>query len=462
MLLDQLKVIVGPAGWKTDKAELQPHLTEWRDAVFGDTCIMLLPDNAGAVAEIVKACGAAGVSIVPQGGNTGLCGGAIPDASGEQVLLNLSRMNRIREISAADFSITVDAGCVLANVQKAAREVDRLFPLSLGAEASCEIGGNLSTNAGGVNVIRYGTARDLVLGLEVVLPDGQIWNGLQTLRKDTAGYDLKQLFIGSEGTLGIITAAALKLFPTPGPTTTCLVAFDNVAAANSVLSVMRAAMGDRIEAFELISALALEFVVRHIPDARLPFDEPYPWFALLEVSGRGSAEYLEAALADCMSRKIIIDAVVAKSDAEAGHLWRLRHSVSAAQKRERASIKHDIALPLASLDSFLSRCEAALKQALPAAEPVVFGHIGDGNLHYNVMFPAATGTSELAAMGAQATTLIYDLVAEMGGSFSAEHGIGQVKKKYLEKYKDRVDLELMRTVKNALDPSNILNPGKVI
>lgn len=462
MLIDELKKIVGPAGWKTDKAELQPYLSEWRDAVFGDTCIMLLPDSTAAVAAIVKACAASGVGVVPQGGNTGLCGGAIPDASGEQVLVNLSRMNKIREISAADFSITVDAGCVLANVQEAARAIDRLFPLSLGAEGSCEIGGNLSTNAGGVNVIRYGTARNLVLGLEVVLPDGRIWNGLQTLRKDTAGYDLKQLFVGSEGTLGIITAASLKLFPLPGPTTTSLLAFDSAAGAVPILSVLRATMGDRIDAFELISALAFEFVLQHIPDSRLPFDDAYPWFALLEVSGRGSAEHLEEALTTCLADGTIRAAVIAKNDTEAQRFWRLRHSVSEAQKRERTSIKHDISLPIASLEVFLSRCAVALKEALPQAEPVIFGHIGDGNLHYNVMFPAATEPAELAKLGDRATLLIYDLVAELGGSFSAEHGVGQVKRKYLEKYKDSVDLELMRAVKKALDPANILNPGKVI
>ena len=461
-LTRQLQDIVGAGAWVTDPDELEPHLTEWRDKLRGKTAIMVLPGTTAEVAAVVAACGEAGVAIVPQGGNTGLCGGAIPDLSGEQVIVNLSRMNRIREADADDFSLVAEAGCILAHVQQAAAGIDRYFPLSLGAEGSCEIGGNVATNAGGLNVIRYGTARGLVLGLEVVLADGRVWNGLKTLRKNTAGYDLKQLFIGSEGTLGIITAVALKLFPQPQQSSCALLAFERAADAVRILGGLRKKLGDRIDAFELISARAFEFVERHIPNAKVPFETEHPWYVLVEASGDGVPEQLEAALTDKLEAGAIRDAVIAKNAAETAELWRLRHSISEAQKRERTSVKHDISIPIGRMEEFLVRCEESLLAALSDAEPVIFGHVGDGNLHYNVMFPPETKPADLDTKGARATQVIYDLVAEMNGSFSAEHGVGQTKREYLETYAGPLEIELMRMLKKALDPNNLLNPGKVI
>ncbi len=462
MLIDTLKDIVGPQGWTTDAGELEPHVTEWRNAVRGRTPIMVSPAATGEVADVVRACGAAGVAIVPQGGNTGMCAGAIPDDSGEQIVLSLSRMNKVRQIDPLDFSIVVDAGCILVNVQDAAKAVDRYFPLSLGAEGSCQIGGNLSTNAGGINVIRYGTARDLVLGLEVVLADGTIWNGLKTLRKDTAGYDLKQLFVGSEGTLGIITGAALRLFPDPGETTSTLLALGQAGDAVPLLALLRRSLADRIEAFELVGAPAFEYVERHIPDAVIPFDEPYPWYVLIETALGESQEVLEAALSQSVEQGLVLNAVIAKSSAEADKLWRLRHSISEAEKLAGVDLKHDISVSIGHMEEFLERGESLLAEEFPNAQLVAFGHVGDGNLHYNVHLPGGTSDEDLSEQEERVSVLIYDLVHEFGGSFSAEHGVGALKREYLTRYKTEADLNLMRSLKNALDPKNILNPGKVI
>ena len=462
MLIERLKSIVGSKGWTQDASELEPHLTEWRNAVRGQTPIMLSPASTEEVSKVVRACADAAVAIVPQGGNTGMCAGAIPDASGKQVILNLARMNNIRTVDPLDFSMIVDAGCVLANIQQAARQVDRYFPLSLGAEGSCQIGGNISTNAGGINVIRYGTTRDLVLGLEVVLADGRIWNGIKTLRKDTAGYDLKQLFIGSEGTLGIITAAALRLFPDPGNTTTTLIAIKNAGNAVPLLAKLRASLADRIEAFELMGGNTLALVERHIPDSKIPFEEGYPWYVLIEASVEGSPDVLVNALAQCLDKGLLLDAVVAKSKAEAARLWRLRHSIAEAEKREGVGLKHDISVPIGRMEEFLARAEKLLREAFPESEQFVFGHVGDGNLHYNVHLQRASGESEYEQKKAGITAIVYDLVAEFGGSFSAEHGIGSLKREFLSRYKDDTDLQLMRGMKKTLDPANILNPGKVI
>ncbi len=462
MLIDTLKDVVGPKGWVTDAKELEPHLTDWRNAVHGKTPIMVSPASTEEVADVVRACVAAEVAIVPQGGNTGMCAGAIPDDSGDQVVLNLSRMNRVRQISALDFSIVVDAGCVLANIQDAAKEVQRHFPLSLGAEGSCQIGGNLSTNAGGINVIRYGTARELVLGLEVVLPDGTIWNGLKTLRKDTAGYDLKQLFIGSEGTLGIITAAALRLFPDPGETTSALLALGRAGDAIPLLAQLRRSLADRIEAFELVGARAFEYVEQHVPDSAIPFDDGYPWYVLIEAAIGASQEVLEDALSNSIEEGLVLDAVIAKNSAEADKLWRLRHSISEAEKHAGVGLKHDISVSIGRMEEFLERGETMLAKAFPDAQLVAFGHVGDGNLHYNVRLPGGSAGEDLSEKEEQVSVLIYDLVSEFGGSISAEHGVGVLKREYLKRYKNDVDLNLMRTLKHALDPQNLLNPGKVI
>jgi FAD/FMN-containing dehydrogenase len=460
MLLDELTAIVGSPACITDEDELRPYLTEWRNVFRGKTLAMVRPATTAEVSRVVQACAKAGTAVVPQGGNTGLCGGAIPDESGAQVLLSLSRLNRIRSINADDFSMVVDAGCILANLQQAALDAGRYFPLSLSAEGSCQIGGNLSTNAGGINVIRYGNARQQVLGLEVVLSDGTVIDGLRALQKDTAGDDLKQLFIGSEGTLGIITAACLRLYPHPGETTTAFAGLDDASSAVALLGMFRQQLGDRIEAFELISKRAMRFVVRYIPGAAIPDDVGGEWFVLTDTALGGDSGALEDALALALEEEIIVDAMIAKNASEAASLWRMRHCISEAQKFEGPSIKHDIAVPVAALQEFLARCETRLRDLEPTARPVVFGHVGDGNLHYNLSVSAEIADNPLRA--SRLTTTIYDLVSEFGGTISAEHGIGVSKKDYLKKYRSDAEVNLMRRLKACLDPDDTLNPGKVI
>ena len=462
MLIDELKEIVGPLGWKTDAADLELHLTEWRDTARGRTLIMVSPKTTAEVAQIVSACGAAEVAIVPQGGNTGLCGGAIPDASGEQVLLSLSRMNNIRSIEPDDFSMVVEAGCVLQDVQDAAQKDHRLFPLSLAAEGSCQIGGNLSTNAGGINVIRYGTARDQVLGLEVVLPDGRIWNGLRSLRKNTAGYDLKHLFLGSEGTLGVITAANLRLFPDPGAISTAIVALESADHAVKLLANLRSGLADQIQAFELISSRAMQFVTRHIQDTHLPFDEGYPWYVLIDVAIGNGSDIVENELMRALDDGLVADVVIAKNLAEADKLWHMRHSISAAQKSEGISLKHDIAVPIVRISEFLIKGDELLARMMPDARLVAFGHVGDGNLHYNVSQPNNCSADDFRRDAVALSDAIYTLVSGLGGSISAEHGIGTFKKELLHKFADPLEIDLMRRLKEAIDPLNTLNPGKVI
>ena len=454
-----LQQIVGPGRWTTDEHELEPHVTEWRGDVRGRARILVQPSSTGEVSRILKACNQARVGVVPQGGNSGTCAGAVPDASGEQVILSLSRLNRIRSIDRDDFSLVADAGCVLADLQRAAEDAGLMLPLSHGGEGSSQIGGNLSTNAGGINVLRYGTTRNLVLGAEVVLADGTVWDGLRTLRKDTAGYDMKQVFIGSEGTLGVITAAALKLFPLPGPLTTALVALASAQDAVSLLRLCRDRLGDRIQAFELIGARAFEFVLRHVPGTRLPFDEGYPWFVLIDSAAR-SADDVEATLA--AAGELLLDGTIAKNAAESSALWRMRHSISESEKKQGPGAKHDISVPIGRIGEFLTEAEKRLAADMPDAQPVVFGHVGDGNLHYNVMLPEGLPPEQQATEKRRISKLVYDLVVEMRGSISAEHGIGQVKRPWLFDYKDPAELALMRTLKTALDPNGILNPGKVI
>lgn len=462
MLIEDLKSIVGAGGWSTDPDELAPHLTEWRDRFRGKTSIMLSPRTTAEVSAIIKACSAAGVAVVPQGGNTGLCGGAIPDMSGEQVLLSLSRLDAIREVDVHNATILVDAGCILADVQQAARKVGCFFPLSLSAEGSCQIGGNLATNAGGINVLRYGTARQQVLGLEVVLADGTVWNGLRSLRKDTAGYDMKQLFIGSEGTLGVITAACLKLYPDPGETTTALLALSAADDAVQILAMLRKRLGGRVQAFELMSERCLRFVERHVPDATAPFKNSSPWYVLCDAAGDDARVRLEAELAAAAESGLLSDAIIAKNQAESDRLWRIRHSISEAQKSEGVSLKHDISVPIGSIGVFLQRSNVLLEQLAPKARLVAFGHVGDGNLHYNISQPAEADGAEFRDSGERISAALYDLVDKLGGSFSAEHGVGVLKKDQLRRYRGGTELALMRAMKAALDPKNTLNPGKVI
>jgi FAD/FMN-containing dehydrogenase len=462
MLLDDLKAIVGPSGWSDDPDELLPHLTEWRDTYRGETLLMVSPATTEQVSAVIKACAAAQTAVVPQGGNTGLCGGAIPDESGEQVLLSLSRMNAIRSIEANDFSMIVDAGCILADVQAEARKAGRFFPLSLGAEGSCQIGGNLSTNAGGINVLRYGNARAQVLGLEVVLADGTIWNGLRGLRKDTAGYDIKQLFIGSEGTLGVITAANLRLYPEVGLTQTAMIVVESPTRAVELLAHLRTSLADQLQAFELIPGRAIRYLQRHRPEISIPFDEDDSWYVLLESSLRDDVEALEAALAIALDKKLGSDVVIAKNVSEQEALWRIRHSISEVQKLEGVSLKHDVSVPVGKIGAFIEAAEAAVLKLMPDARIVAFGHVGDGNVHFNVSQPTASEGEGFREKAAEVGNLIYDVVSEFGGSISAEHGIGQAKREVLRKYKDEEEIAVMKAIKTALDPGNILNPGKVL
>ncbi len=456
MLIKRLQSIVGPKGWTTDPDDMAPSLVDWRGTVHGAAAIIVSPASSEEVSAVVKVCADAGVAIVPQGGNTGMCAGAVPDESGQQVVLRLGRMNAIRAVDPVNFSMEVEAGCILETVQNAAAGVDRLFALSLGAEGSCQIGGNLATNAGGINVIRYGTARAQVLGLEAVLADGSIVSSLRSLRKDTAGYDLKQLFIGSEGTLGIITAATLKLFPNPGPTTTALIALKSSGDAVRLLAHLRTAIGDAIEAFELISGYVFGLVLEHIPGSALPFDREYPWYVLTDVTCGTNTDRFVQAMQDAATIDLVRDAAIAKNSAESGALWRMRHSIAEAERAAGKALKHDISVPISRIEEFLQRGDSLLAEIAPAAQLIAFGHVGDGNLHYNVALEP--GSSD----GDRVTAAIYTLVTELGGSFSAEHGIGRLKREYLVRYRSESEIELMKTLKRALDPLNILNPGKVI
>jgi len=462
MLVDQLKGIVGPAGWTSDAAALEPHLTEWRDAWRGDTLLMVSPDSTGMVAEVVTACATSGTSIVPQGGNTGLCGGAIPDASGKQVLLSLSRMNRIRAICAQDYSVVAEAGCTLASIQQAADQVDRFFPLSLAAEGSCQIGGNLSTNAGGTNVLRYGTARALALGLEVVLADGTVWNGLRTLRKDTAGYDLKQMFIGAEGTLGIITAASLRLYPAIRNPETALFAVRSPNAAVTLLAALRGKLADQLQAFELFPLRAVQFVLKHIPASRFPLQQESPWYVLVETSRDSAGDEFEKILMSLYEKQQFSDVVIAKNRSEANDFWRLRHAISESQKREGASLKHDISVPVSEIGNFIHAAEAAVTKAVDGVRVVAFGHVGDGNIHFNLSQPTDWSATDFLEQGERLASLVSAVVVSFDGSISAEHGIGQAKREHLVHYRGRTETGLMKAVKAALDPKNIMNPGKVI
>jgi D-lactate dehydrogenase (cytochrome) len=375
-------------------------------------------------------------------------------------------MNRVLEVDPLDYTITVEAGCVLQRIQEAAATVDRLFPLSLGAEGSCQIGGNLSTNAGGINVLRYGNARDLTLGLEVVLADGTVWRELNRLRKNNTGYDLQDLFIGAEGTLGIITAAVLKLFPQPTDVQTAMVALDSVDGALRLLDLARNASGDMLSSFELLSNTAMDFATRHASGCKDPFDQPHPWYVLLVFAGGGSTPYMRGALEQCMESAFagghVVDGVIAESHAQAQALWRIREGVVEAQRYEGASIKHDISVPVSRVPEFLERAGRAIARAFEAARPCPFGHLGDGNIHYNVSQPVGADPSAYLERWADMNRIVHDIVAELGGSFSAEHGIGSIKLEDMRRYKTPIGLDLMRRIKLALDPTDILNPGKVL
>ncbi|MES2356199.1 MAG: FAD-binding oxidoreductase [Pseudomonadota bacterium] len=465
-LIERIAAIVGPHGLITAADEIAPYVTDWRRAYRGMTSVVVRPANAEEVAAVVKVCIETQTPIVPQGGNTSLCGASVPHADGREIVMSLSRMNRVRAVDLDNDTITVEAGCVLGNVQQAANDANRLFPLSLASEGSCQIGGNLSTNAGGVAVLRYGNTRDLILGLEVVLPSGEIWNGLRGLRKDNTGYDLKQLFIGAEGTLGIITAAVLKLFPKPKKKATALVAIPNPEAAVSLLSRLHDQCGDRLTGFEIMARVCIDLVIEHIHGTHDPLFLPYPWYVLIELTDTLASspleEALEETLTDAIEVGLALDAVVAVSDTQTKALWALRENISEAQRVDGTSIKHDISVPVSRIAEFIQKADAALTKAFPSIRIVAFGHIGDGNIHYNCSNQNAMDNDILLRAQGEVNRIVYDLATSLGGSISAEHGLGQLKREEISRYKSRVELDLMRTVKQALDPDNLMNPGKVL
>lgn len=463
--LDRLRSIVGPSGYFDQPGDIEPYTVDHRRLYHGATPLVLRPAGTDQVAAILGYCHAAGIGVVPVGGNTSYCGGATPNADGSQVVVSLARMHRVRSIDPSNFTMTVEAGCTLAQAQAAAAEADRLFPLSLGSEGSCQIGGNLATNAGGTAVLRYGMMRDLILGLEVVLADGRILEGLSPLRKDNTGYDLRDLFIGAEGTLGIITAASCKLFSRPATVVTALLAVPAPQAAVTLLSRLRAATSDAVSTFELMPRQALELVFEHIDKTRDPFDAAHPWYVLLEVgSGRHAAlrEGMEQELAAAIEAGEALDAVLADSEAQREMFWRLRETIPAAQSREGVSIKHDISVATSELPRFIAEASAAILQIEPQARIVSYGHLGDGNLHFNASQPLGGDAAAFEALAPGINRSVHDLVARYGGSFSAEHGIGQLKRGELARYKNPVALSVMRTIKQALDPRGIMNPGKVL
>ncbi|WP_439536340.1 FAD-binding oxidoreductase [Methyloversatilis sp.] len=459
-----LRDLVGDAHVLTAAADTAPHLTDWRGRYTGDALCVVRPATTEELSRVVRLCADAGLPMVPQGGNTGLCGGATPRAGQGEVLVNLSRLNRIRTLDRDNASITVEAGCKLVSVQAAARDAGLLFPLSLASEGSCEIGGNLSTNAGGVHVLRHGNARDQVLGLEVVLPDGRVWDGLRALRKDNTGYDLKHLFIGAEGTLGFISAAVLKLSPLPAHSALAWVALEDAQRGIDVLAHLRAQASDVLNAFELVGREALTLVLKHLPATRDPLPGVSPWYALIELSGNqpGLDERLGALLGALMEQGVMRDAVIAQDLSQAAALWALRENISEAQRIEGFSVKHDISVPVSAIPCFIDQAGKRIAQALPGIRIVVFGHAGDGNLHYNLSFPQADDNARLMADAETANTLVYETVRALAGSISAEHGIGQLKPTLLAACKSPVELDLMRAVKHALDPQALMNPGKLL
>jgi FAD/FMN-containing dehydrogenase len=453
----RLADIVGAANVLAAAEDVKPYLTDARKLYTGSAECVVRPGSTPEVARVVALCMQENVAIVPQGGNTGLSGASVPTGTRREIVLSLSRMNRIRELDALNDTVTVEAGCVLATVQQAAADAGRFFPLSLGAEGSCQIGGNLSTNAGGVNVLRYGMAREQALGLEVVLPDGRIWDGLRALRKDNTGYDLKQLFLGAEGTLGIITAAVLRLHPKPTAAATAWIGVDDPRKAVELLAMLRGRLGERLSAFELISRACLEAVLSHLKDSQDPLPAPHPWYVLVEIADSGAAEVLreqvEQALAAAAENGTLRNATLAQSGTQSQALWRLRESIPEAQF---TNVKHDISVAVSRTPELIERLGTALKAAIPDVYPYIFGHVGDGNIHYNV------GPERLVRERPAVNRIVYDTVAALGGSISAEHGLGQLKREEIRRHKSALELELMRTLKQALDPKGLMNPGKVV
>jgi D-lactate dehydrogenase (cytochrome) len=465
-VLRRARAIAGQEHVLTAPADLTRYIVDWRKRYSGNPLAVARPASVAEIAALVRLCAASRTPIVPQGGNTSLCGASTPDGTGTALVISLSRLNRIRNLDTINNTMTVEAGCVLAAIQRAALEADRMFPLSLAAEGSCEIGGNLSTNAGGVQVLRYGNTRELVLGLEVVLPSGELWEGLRGLRKDNTGYDLKQLFIGAEGTLGIITAAVLKLFPQPRGRATAVVGLESLQRVLDLLEIAQGRAGERLTAFELMSDAAIKLVLKHCPATQKPFKRDFPQYALLELSDTQSAAavgpLLESLLSDAISQGIAIDAVVAQNETQGRALWALRENISEAQGVESKNLKHDVSVPISAIGEFVRVTDAALEAAYPGVRPITFGHVGDGNLHYNIAHPLSLGEQAWLGETAAVQRIVHDSVARFNGSISAEHGLGQLKRDEILRYKSAVEMHLMRAIKQALDPLGIMNPGKVL
>lgn len=464
--LDHCRDAVGAEYVVTDESDLAPYLTDWRQRFTGKALAAVRPNSTQEVAAIVRLCNQFKVPMVPQGGNTGLVLGSVPDCSGEAIILSLTRLNRIRNIDAINNTMTVDAGCILENIQNAASDANRLFPLSLAAEGSCTIGGNLSTNAGGTAVLRYGNMRELCLGLEVVTPQGEIWSSLLGLRKDNTGYDLRNLFIGAEGTLGIITGAVLKLFPQPKIQLTAFAALQSPADALRFLTLAQNHCDAALTGFEVMSDYCLQLVSKHFPHIRAPFSTPYPQYVLLELSDFTSEEHalamLEACIGAALEEMIIADAIMASSIAQSKALWNIREHIPLAQAQEGKNIKHDISVPISHIGDFIETTDQLLQQRFPGCRMVTFGHFGDGNLHYNVSLEAGIADEAFSVLETAVNRVVYDSVYQYGGSISAEHGVGALKRHEINFYKPEVEMSLMRSIKHAIDPLNLMNPGKVV
>ncbi|MBB3288549.1 MULTISPECIES: FAD-binding oxidoreductase [unclassified Rhizobium] len=465
-LLDRFTAIVGEKHAVRDPAEIAPHLVENRGLYHGASPMLLKPGSVEEVSAILKLASETGAAIVPQTGNTGLVGGQTPREGGSDIILSLERMNRVRDIDPVGNTMIVDGGCVLADVHKAAAEHGRMFPLSLGSEGSCRIAGNLSTNAGGTAVLAYGNMRQLCLGLEVVLPTGEIWNGLRRLKKDNTGYDLRDLFIGAEGTLGVITGAVLKLFPQPLGHQVAFAGLQSVDDALTLFKNASSLCGTALTGFELMPRIGVEFTTRHIPGVRDPLETTHPWYVLIDISTSDSAETAERMMTTLLEKGyedgLVQDATIASSEAQQKAIWHMRESMSDAQKPEGGSIKHDVSVPVAQIPQFMAEAEKAVVAAMPGARVCAFGHMGDGNIHYNISQPVGADKAEFIGRWREINKIVHGLVLQHGGSISAEHGIGQLKRDELASIRSDIEIDLMRRIKTAFDPAGIMNPGKVL
>jgi FAD/FMN-containing dehydrogenase len=461
-----LAEILDPDEILTAPPDIAPFLTDHRNLYHGRALAVVVPRTVEQVSRVARFCNIQRIGLVPQGGNTGYCGGATPDDSAEQVVISMRRLNHIRSVDPLNYSLVAEAGCILADVQRAADDVERFFPLSLGSEGTCQIGGNLSTNAGGLSVLRYGMMRDLVLGLEVVLADGRVFSSLSALRKDNTGYDIKSLFLGAEGTLGIITAASVKLFPKVRASATAFAAVRDVRSAVDLLARLREASGDRVSSFELMPRIGIDLTTRHIPGVTDPLQKPYAWYVLCELTSARGADPLEVvmeeALTSALEDSLVLDAVLSRNERERAALWKIRETIPEAQRMDGASLKHDISVSITAIPEFVEQASSWVEANVPDGRLVVYGHVGDGNLHFNLNQAPASDRDTFLAREPVIKRALHDLVREFGGSFSAEHGIGQLKVEELERYASPVELDIMRAVKQALDPNGVLNPGKVL